>query len=60
MQPATNRTKSSITQTMHPVVAPVLRRRQHPLDVVLTCLCWYAAYPLSLHHESVLFGGVAR
>ena len=28
----------------------VIKRRHNPLEVMLTCLRWYAAYPLSLRH----------
>ena len=27
-----------------------LKRLHYPLDVMLTCVCWYIAYPLSLRH----------
>ena len=28
----------------------VVKRLHYPLDVMLTCVRWYAAYPLSLRH----------
>ena len=28
----------------------VIRRMHYPLEVMLTCVRWYAAYPLSLRH----------
>jgi putative transposase len=28
----------------------VLKRLHYPLDVILTCVRWYVAYPLSLRH----------
>ena len=28
----------------------VIKRMHHPLEVMLTCVRWYAAYPLSLRH----------
>src|SRR5674476_204252 len=28
----------------------VLKRLHYPLEVMLTCVRWYVAYPLSLHH----------
>src|ERR1700744_3600914 len=28
----------------------VIKRMHHPLEVVLTCVRWYVAYPLSLRH----------
>ena len=36
--------------TLNPVLARVLKRLHFPLDVVLTCVRWYAAYPLSLRY----------
>jgi transposase-like protein len=37
-------------KTLNPAVARVLKRLHHPLDVILTCVRWYVAYPLSLRH----------
>src|SRR6202521_6226749 len=37
-------------QTMNPAVARVLKRLHYPLEVILTCVRWYVAYPLSLRH----------
>jgi transposase-like protein len=37
-------------KTLNPVVARVLKRLHFPLDVILTCVRWYVAYPLSLRH----------
>ena len=31
-------------------MARVLKRLHYPLDVILTCVRWYVAYPLSLRH----------
>ena len=28
----------------------VIKRKHYPLEVMLTCVRWYAAYPLSLRH----------
>jgi putative transposase len=28
----------------------VLKRLHHPLEIMLVCARWYAAYPLSLRH----------
>lgn len=28
----------------------VLQRHHYPIDVMLTCVRWYVAYPLSLRH----------
>jgi putative transposase len=35
---------------LNPAVARVLKRLHYPLDVILTCVRWYVAYPLSLRH----------
>ncbi|AXC16131.1 Mobile element protein (plasmid) [Acidisarcina polymorpha] len=32
------------------MVAKVLKRLHYPLDVILLCVRWYSAYPLSLRH----------
>src|ERR1700731_780324 len=37
-------------KTLNPVVARVLKRLHYPLDVILTCVRWYVAYPLSLRN----------
>jgi putative transposase len=37
-------------QTLNAVVAKVLKRLHYPLDVILLCVRWYSAYPLSLRH----------
>jgi len=37
-------------QTLNPEVAKVLKRLHYPLDVILLCVRWYSAYPLSLRH----------
>ncbi|AXC16026.1 Mobile element protein (plasmid) [Acidisarcina polymorpha] len=37
-------------QTMNPMVTKVLKRLHYPLDVILLCVRWYSAYPLSLRH----------
>ncbi len=34
--------------TLNSAVARVLKRLHYPLDVILMCVRWYAAYPLSL------------
>jgi len=36
--------------TLNPVMARVLKRLHYPLDVILMCVRWYVAYPLSLGH----------
>lgn len=38
---------------LNPEAARVLKRLHYPLDVILTCARWYAAYPLSLSHLEV-------
>jgi putative transposase len=42
-------TESSI-KTLNPAMARVLKRLRYPFDVILTCVRWYVAYPLSLRH----------
>jgi putative transposase len=37
-------------KTLDPSVARVLKRLHYPLEVILTCVRWYVAYPLSLRH----------
>ncbi|MBN3788926.1 IS6 family transposase [Burkholderia sp. Ac-20353] len=37
-------------KTLNPAVARVLKRLHYPLNVILTCVRWYVAYPLSLRH----------
>lgn len=37
-------------KTLDPVVARVLNRLHYPLEVILTCVRWYVAYPLNLRH----------
>ena len=37
-------------KTLDPSVARVLKRMHYPLEVMLTCVRWYVAYPLSLRH----------
>jgi putative transposase len=37
-------------KTLNPALARVLKRLHYPLDVILTCVRWYVAYPLSLRH----------
>jgi putative transposase len=39
-----------VTKTLNPAVARVLKRLHYPLDVILTCVRWYVAYPPSLRH----------
>jgi putative transposase len=44
------RTIGRLMKTLNPAVARVLKRLHYPLDVILTCVRWYVAYPLSLRH----------
>ena len=37
-------------KTLNPAVARVLKRLHYPLEVILTCVRWYVAYPLSLRN----------
>lgn len=48
-------------QTVNPAVARVLKRLHYPLDVILMCVRWYPAYPLSLRQleETVAERGIA-
>jgi putative transposase len=39
-------------KTLNPAVARVLKRLHYPLEVILTCVRWYVAYPLSLRGTS--------
>jgi putative transposase len=32
-------------------VSKALKRMHYPLDVMLACVRWYVAYPLSLRHQ---------
>ena len=40
-QPAT-------TSSMNEQLRQVIKRRHYPLEIMLTCVRWYVAYPLSL------------
>jgi len=48
-------------KTLDPGVARVLKRLHYPLEVMLTCVRWYVAYPLSLRHleEMIAERGIA-
>jgi transposase-like protein len=37
-------------QDLNSAVRKVLKRLHYPLDVILLCVRWYVAYPLSLRH----------
>ena len=45
--------KSSIMGTLR----KVLLRCHYPLEVMLTCVRWYVAYPLSLRHIEEMMPG---
>ena len=42
--------RTRMRKTLNPIVALVLKRLHYPLDVILACVRWYVAYPLSLRH----------
>jgi transposase-like protein len=48
-------------KTLAPSVARVLKQLHYPLEVMLTCVRWHVAYPLSLRHleEMMAERGVA-
>ena len=46
MKSAQSVTTSSISQALRAVI----KRRHYPLEIMLTCVRWYVAYPLSLRH----------
>ena len=48
-------------QTLNGTMAKVFKRLHYPLDVMLLCVRWYVAYPLSLRHleEMMLERGIA-
>ena len=35
---------------MNDALHKVLKRLHYPLEIMLTCVRWYVAYPLSLRH----------
>src|SRR5450756_2633543 len=46
----TTRCRRAMRETLNPEVAKVLRRLHYLLDLILLCVRWYSAYPLSLRH----------
>jgi hypothetical protein len=42
--------RTKMRKALIPAVGRVLKRLHYPLDVILTCVRWYVAYPLSLRH----------
>ncbi|SOE87561.1 Transposase (or an inactivated derivative) [Burkholderia sp. YR290] len=45
-----DKTKKTARATLSPGLSKVLKRIHYPLDVILLCVRWYVAYPLSLRH----------
>ena len=45
--PSTTRTRQGLINSS---LRKVLKRLHYPLGVMLTCVRWYVAYPLSLRH----------
>jgi putative transposase len=44
------RMRRGMGKMLNQTVARVLKRLHYPLDVMLTYVRWYVAYPLSLRH----------
>ena len=42
--------KTTPTQPISEALCAVFKRLHYPIDVMLTCVRWYVAYPLSLRH----------
>jgi putative transposase len=42
-------------KALNPAVARVLKRLHYPLDVILTCLRWYVADPVSWPNLEEMF-----
>jgi pimeloyl-ACP methyl ester carboxylesterase len=42
--------RKSLRKMLNPAAVRVLKRLHYPLDVILSCVRWYVAYPLSLRH----------
>ena len=38
----------TVKRTMNDAISKVLRRLHYPIEVMLVCVRWYEAYPLSL------------
>ena len=49
-----------IVKTELLMIGKVLKRLHYPIDVMLTCVRWYVAYPLSLRHIDPRARPVAR
>lgn len=50
MMCGTTRITEGSMKTLNPAVVRVLKRLHYPLDLILTCVRWYVAYPLSQRH----------
>ena len=50
----TGKTGKTPRKTLPPGIAKVLKRLHYPLDVILLCVRWYVAYPLTLAEISLL------
>ena len=49
------------TKTMNDALSKVVKRLHYPLEVMLQCVRWYAAYPLSLRNfEEMMAGTYSR
>jgi putative transposase len=46
-------------KTANATVSKALKRLHYPLDIMLTCVRWYVAYPLSLRHLEEMMSGRA-
>ncbi|MGF7000733.1 hypothetical protein P3T25_009126 [Paraburkholderia sp. GAS32] len=42
---------------LNPALARVLKRLHYPRDIILTCVRWYVAYPLSLRNLEDMMAG---
>jgi len=40
----------TLKKTMNDAMSKVLKRLHYPIEVMLVCVRWYAAYPLSLRN----------
>jgi transposase-like protein len=52
--------KATVKRTMPAGVAKVLKRLHYPLDMILLCVRWYVAYPLSLRHLEEMMADMIR
>ena len=42
---------------MFMALCKVVKRMHYPMEVMLTCVRWYAAYPLGLRHIEEMMAG---